>query len=143
MLLFLPLILLGASLVYRRHLDRLRGDIAYARSRRAGQVAAKRLRKAKKYLNENTQKEFYAEVSRALLGFLGDKLNLAEAGIITDQVEEMLRGRGVDDGVISHYINCLKTCDYQRFAPSDSKINQMRKLFQDSKRAIIELEKEL
>jgi len=140
---FLPLILLGASLAYRRHLDRLSGDVAYARSRRAAQVAAKRLRKAKRCLNENTQKEFYAEVSRALLGFLGDKLNLPEAGIITDQVEEMLRGRGVDDRVISHYMNCLRTCDYQRFAPSDSKIDQMRNFFEDSKRAIAELEREL
>jgi hypothetical protein len=140
-LIILPVILVIGSLGYRRHLDKLSGDVAYARSRRANQVAMRRLRKAKRLMDEHSHKEFYAEVSRALLGFLGDKLNISEAGILTDQVEEMLKIRGVDGKVVSQYLDCLRSCDYQRFAPSISKDSEMKEFFEKAKRAIVALEK--
>ena len=141
LIVLLPILIVAFSLGYRRHLDKLSGNIAYARSRKANQMAMKRLHKAKKLLSEKTQKEFYAEISNSLMGFLGDKFNIAAAGIITDEVEELMRTRGVDESVVKKYLSCLHVCDYQRFAPSNAKLDEMKKFFDHAKQAIVALEK--
>lgn len=140
-LFILPLLVLVGSWGYRSHLDKLSENVAYARSRKANQMAMSRLRKAKGLLNENTQKEFYAEVARALQGFVGDKLNIAETGLITDQVEATLKSRGGEDEVVRSLVECLQHCDYQRFAPSTSSREEMKLLFDIAKNIIIKLEK--
>ncbi len=141
LILLLPVLLIVAAAGYRRHLDKLSENVAYARSLRANQLAMKRLHNAKKLLSEKTQKQFYAEVSRSLMGFLGDKFNISAAGIITDEVESLMRSRGVDETVIKQYLNCLQICDYQRFAPANSRLEEMKRFFEQAKQAIIALEK--
>ncbi|MBD3288466.1 hypothetical protein GF337_06640, partial [candidate division KSB1 bacterium] len=140
-LLVLPMMILGSAVLYRRHLDKLSENVAYARSRKANQLAMNRLRKARRKLDDNTQKEFYAETSKALVGFLADKLNISAASIITDEVEEMMQARDIDPEVISQYLQCLQICDYQRFAPSTSSEEEMKRFYEQAKSAIIALEK--
>jgi hypothetical protein len=84
--LLVPLVALSGAVGVRRHRDRLSGDVAYARGRRASRVAKQRLARARSLLSPNRVREFHAEVGRALQGFLGDKLNIAEAGMIRDIV---------------------------------------------------------
>jgi hypothetical protein len=141
LIVLLPILAVAYSLGYRRHLDKLSGNVAYARSRKANQMAMKRLHKAKKLLSEKTQKAFYAEISNSLMGFLGDKFNIAAAGIITDEVEELMRMHGVDEQVIKQYLSCLQVCDYQRFAPSTAKLEAMQQFFDRATLAIVALEK--
>lgn len=136
-----PLLLVGASFGYRRRSDKISRNIAYARSIKANQMAMKRLRKADRVLAEKTQKQFYAEIANALLGFLADKLNISAAGIITDQVEQMMKSRNIDGQVISQYLNCLQVCDYQRFAPSNASSDEMKQFYNQAKKAIVSLEK--
>jgi hypothetical protein len=141
LILLFPILVVVSSLGYRRYLDKLSENVAYARSRKANQLAMKRLHKAKTLLSEKTQKEFYAEISNSLMGFLGDKFNIAAAGIITNEVEELMQTRGVDGQVIRQYLSCLQICDYQRFAPSNAKLDEMKKFFDQAKQAIVALEK--
>lgn len=140
-LLILPVIMLGAAIIYRLHLDKLSDNVAYARSRKANQIAMNSLRKAKRKLSEQTQREFYSEASKALFGFLADKLNIPAASIIMDEVEEMMKKRNIDPQVISQYLKCLQVCDYQRFAPSSSDLEEMKQFYDQAKQAIISLEK--
>jgi len=141
LILLFPILVVVSSLGYRRYLDKLSENVAYARSRKANQLAMKRLHKAKTLLSEKTQKEFYAEISNSLMGFLGDKFNIAAAGIITNEVEELMQTRGVDGQVIRQYLSCLQICDYQRFASSNAKLDEMKKFFDQAKQAIVALEK--
>ncbi|NOZ60814.1 MAG: protein BatD [Calditrichaeota bacterium] len=141
LMLFLPVVVVFASFQYRQYLDKLSGNVAYARSRKANRMAQKRLSLAKKYLKEETQKDFYREIANALLGFIGDKFNVSAAGIIADEVEELMRNRGVEDRVIKKYMDCLRVCDYQRFAPATAKIDAMKRFLNEAKQAIVELEK--
>jgi len=87
------------------------------------------------------QKEYFAEIARALLGFAADKLNLAEAGILSSELEARLRERGAPDATIEPYLQLLKVCDYQRFAPSEVTLAQMQGIYKEAKEAIINLEK--
>lgn len=142
-MLVLPLLALTGTVAYRRHLDKLSSNVAYARSRKANQMVLKRLKKARAELNTGDQKRFYAEVANAMMGFLGDKFNVAAAGLITDQVEEMLRERGIEEQTVSGFLECLQTCDFQRFAPSESNNGEMKEFFEKARKAIVSLDKKI
>ncbi len=143
MVLLLPLGAVGGAWAARRHRDRLRGDVAYARRRRASRVAKKRLAQAKSLLSPDTTREFYAEIARALQGFLGDKLNMAEAGLIKESVSAKLRDRGVPQPVIDEYLGCIDVCDRQRFAPSASNTEKMDEFLERTEHAMTELDQRL
>ncbi|MFQ5674747.1 MAG: BatD family protein, partial [bacterium] len=140
-LLIVPLIALAGAFGYRLHLEKLSSNVAYARSRKANQMALKRLRDAQKAMKNGNQANFYAEVSKALMGFIGDKLNVSSAGLITDEVEKMLNQHHINGETVSGYISCLQTCDYKRFAPSGSNEIEMKDFFEKARDAIVKLEK--
>ncbi|HIF05903.1 MAG TPA: protein BatD [Gemmatimonadetes bacterium] len=125
----LPMVALMGALGLRRHWDRLEGDVAYARGRRAGRVAKKRLSQARAAMSESDARVFYAEVERALRGFLADKLNIAEAGFMSDTAEEELRERGVSVVAMKKYFACLGECDRARFAPPSSSAEERSEFF--------------
>ena len=139
----LPVCGVLAGFWYRRHLDRLEGDVAYARSRQAGRVAKKRLAAARSILATMQQQEFYSECGKALLGFVADKLNISEAGIVSDQLVQLLRQRGVAETIASEYLECMKTCDLQRFSPIESSGEEMTRFLQRAEEAIKSLHREL
>lgn len=113
----LPLTAVAGAALWRRHHDRLAGDVAYARGRRAGRVARKRLARARGLADSTDARAFYAEVARALRGLVADRLNLAEAGLTTAELDDALSRTGIDDAVRSDLVACLEECDRQRFAP--------------------------
>ena len=115
--LLVPLAAVGGAAGLRRHRDRLHGDVAYARSRRAAKVARKRLAEARKLADGEDVRAFYAEAGHALEGFLADKLNIAAAGMIRDEVRDRLAVLGVATEAAGPCLECLEECDRQRFAP--------------------------
>jgi hypothetical protein len=140
---FAPVAALLLALVYQRHQEKLSTNIAYARSRRAGSMAQKQLSAAKKFLQKNDEKGFYAEVQRALTGFLGNKLNVAEAGLVTDEVERILAEKRVGAETVRLYLDCLHACDFQRFAPAQSNGKAMQEFYEQARHAIEAMEKAL
>ena len=116
-ILLVPLATVGGAAGLRRHRDRLHGDVAYARSRRAARVARKRVAEARKLVAGEDVRAFYAEAGHALEGFLADKLNIAAAGMIRDEVRDRLGARGVAAEAADPCLECLEECDRQRFAP--------------------------
>lgn len=142
-LLFSPLIIMAGAIYYRRRLDVFSENVAYARSQRASKIATDRLKAARKFLAENTQKEFYAEVSKAILSFVANKLNLDEAGIMNSEVLNLLRNKKVNESIIQQYQACLQTCDFQRFAPSKANFDEMKKFYNEAKNVITALQKAL
>lgn len=117
LILLLPMAAIGGATVLRRHRDRLEGDLAYARGRRASRVARKRLARARELMGSDDVRAFYAEVARALRGLVADRMNLAEAGLQTAELDEALARTGIDDSSRHELVRCLEECDRQRFAP--------------------------
>lgn len=115
-----PLFGLAGALALRRHRERLEGNVAYARRRRASRLARSRLAHARGLRAPEQHQAFVAGISQALLGFLGDSLNVAEAGLVRDDIRRTLGARGVAGDVVERYLACLDKCDRQRFAPPAS-----------------------
>lgn len=142
-ILLVPMFALAGAVAVRRHQDRLRGDVAYARRRRAARLAKSRLTRAEPLRAPDHHREFYAEVGRALEGFLGDKLNVAEAGVIRDEIRSRLTSRGAAPEVVDAYLGCLDDCDRQRFAPTEPDTAAMQEMLTRAERAMADLDQAL
>ena len=136
----LPLAALAGAVAVRRHRDRLAGDVAWARSRRASKVARRRLARAEPLCAPDRHREFHAEVGRAMQGFLGDKLNVAEAGLIHDETRAALAARGVEAALVDAYLDCLERCDRERFAPAEPDPAAMQAMLAEAGRAMTDLD---
>lgn len=140
--LLLPLVAAGGALVLRRHRDRLEGDVAYARVRRANRMAKKRLARARG-LASGDPREFYAEVAGALQGLLADKLNIAEAGLVREEAGRIAARRGVSPGTLARLFACLDDCDRQRFAPAGADREPPEKVLERAAAIMGDLAREL
>ena len=112
----LPLVGILGALVLRRHWDRLEGDVAYARTRRAHKAARRRLSQAEKAQDKGAR-AFYGEVSGALRGFLADKLNLSASNLDAKEAERLAQAKGASSESLGRFFELLEQCDFQRFRP--------------------------
>ena len=141
-LLLLPMAALLGALGLRSHWDRLEGDVAYARGRRAGRVAKKRLAGAQGLVHGDSR-AFFAEVAKALRGFVADRLNVAEAGMQIAALRTNLASRGASTEAASDFLDCLERCDRQRFAPVDADVDERVEFLDQAGAAMTALEGEL
>ena len=112
-------------LVWQRHQRRLRGDVAYARQRRAKGEAGRRLQRADELLGAGASAEFHGALQAAVLEFLADRLNLAAAGLTSEACAGALESRGVDVETIQALRDLLVHCDFARFAPTAASAQDM------------------
>ena len=139
----LPMVATLGATGFRFHQDRLEGDPAFARRRRAGRVAHARLAEAKRLATGEASREFYAEVARALRGFVADKLDMAEAGMQVADVDGGLRRVGVSDEVVQEVLDCLGHCDLQRFAPPKEDVGEETRFLERVSKTMTGLNKEM
>jgi hypothetical protein len=152
-LLVLPLLGLAGALVYARQRQVAMADAVGYRTRRAIKVAQRGLHEAEYLLKEkagakgeptsNQRLRFYAEVSRALAKYLGDKLGISQAEMSMELLADTLGKRRVDPGLIRGVASTLEACDMARFAPTSLELPAMQKTYDEARRIIVELERTL
>jgi hypothetical protein len=143
LILLLPMVAVLGAFGLRLHQDRLESDPAYARRRRAGRVAHARLAGAKRLAEGDSPREFYAEVARALRGFVADKLDMAEAGMQMKDVEHGLASHGVSEGLVQEVSACLEQCDLLRFAPEEDDADARVRFLERVSKAMTGLNREV
>ncbi len=92
-------------------------DIARTKNKKANRMARKRLAVAKKYLTENNSEDFFEELSKALWGYLSDKLSINISNLSAESAKSALTTKGVDQVVIDEYFELVSSCEYARYAP--------------------------
>jgi len=112
-----PLVSLAVSLLYRRHKGRLLSDTGYARLKGSRKRLARHLKEAAKAVSSGDWTAGYAAAERALVYFIGDKLNVETVGMVTEGMDELLTGRNIDEEVRKEVQECLEHFAYVRFAP--------------------------
>ncbi|MGY8822331.1 MAG: BatD family protein [Candidatus Latescibacterota bacterium] len=127
----------------QRHQQRLEGDVAYARRRRARGEAGKHLKRADELLEAGESTAYYSEVQRAVLAFLADHLNLAAAGLTVDACEVVLRQRSVGEDTIDALRTWLARCDYARFAQGIGAQGDRQEVREQAEKLIAALERKI
>lgn len=125
-------------IVYRKQVKE-NADIARVRTKKANKMAVKRLKNAGKLMHENKKEAFYDEVLRALWGYLSDKLSIPQSDLTKDNVEAELTKYGVDETLMSEFMEILNTCEFARYAPSQA-LDAMDKLYEQTVDAIGKME---
>jgi hypothetical protein len=92
-------------------------DPQQKRVKLARSAAAKRLRGAQALLAKGEAGAFYAEVARAITGYLADKQGVVASGLTRDELAAALAERGHSDEVVQRLLRVLDDCDRARFAP--------------------------
>ncbi len=112
-----PFLLFIGLVVAKRRNEDLAADVIGTKRRRALKLAKKRLSIAAKHLAKSDKKNFYDELSRAIWGYLGDKLNIDMAELSKDNVEEKLLSRNAKAETISKLKALLSTCELALYSP--------------------------
>lgn len=134
------LFLLLVAVFYRQ--AKANANIARRRGKKASKAASKRLKNAAKLLKQGNAGAFYDEVTRALWGYVGDKLNLPATDLNRENAAEQLQQRGVEENLIQRFLSVLSDCEFARYAPGDPSAT-MDKLYNDATEVINELDTKL
>jgi hypothetical protein len=100
------------------------------------------LKLAETHLKTGNKAAFYEEILKALWGYTGDKLNIPVVELTKDNIETELAGHQVSRETISEFMQILNTCEFARFAPSES-MGTMDESYEKAIELISKLEEEV
>ena len=138
-----PFVVLVVLYIFNRKRIRENANVALMRNRKANKMARKRLNSAEKYLKASDKDNFYDEVLRALWGYFSDKLSIPVAQLSKNNIEAELAKSEVSSTLIDRFIDILNTCEFARYAPGGDTGAAMDRLYNDTIKAISEMESKL
>jgi hypothetical protein len=112
-----PLLAFIIFLIVRKKSIEANKDSIVVKSRKATKLARKKLTNAEQYLKTNNKERFYIEISQALYGYVGDKLNISVADLAKETISITLKAKRVSDNTIQQLLTTLNNCEYARYAP--------------------------
>ncbi len=140
LVLFLPPLGLAGLYLYERRAHRLAHDTEFARGRIAHPLARKHLKKADALLKQNEPRLFYEEIERAVMGFVGNRLNVAELGLTRAELDARLTHVGVAEPVRDSLKQLLSECDQAQYAPVPPSRKTMESAEERASRLIVAID---
>ncbi len=113
-----PLVLAVLLFIIFRRQIKENADIQRMRYKKANKVAQKRLRHAKRLLEEGKKEAFYEEIERAAWTYLSDRLAIPTAELNKENIAALLREKGVTEALIKEVTHVLSTAEFARYAPA-------------------------
>lgn len=102
----------------RRKYIRKYADTALMKNKKANRYASKRLKRAQGFMSKGQKEQFYEELSRALWGYLSDKLNIPVSELSKDNAKLMMEQHQVATDLIDAFTGVIDDCEFARYAPS-------------------------
>lgn len=93
-------------------------NIAKMKTKKAGKVATRRLKVAKKKMEEKDRSGFYDEILKALWGYLSDKLSMPVSELSKDNIAAKLTECHVSQELIGECTALIGECEFARYAPT-------------------------
>ena len=135
----LPLLTFIGFIVWKRKEEELSKDTVLLKNKRANKIALKRLATAKKLLEENKEKPFYEEVSKATWLYLSDKLNIPISTLSRETAKEALDKKKVPFDLQEATERVITNCETALYSPMNG-TQQMTRTFEDAINIISKLE---
>lgn len=112
---------IGASIfvlliLFRREQIKRNANMSKTKHKQASKMATKRLKLARKLMGQEEEK-FYEELSRALWGYVADKLSIPQSELSAEQAKLKLISFGVDEEAADQLLKLIETCEFARYAP--------------------------
>jgi hypothetical protein len=117
LLILLPAGIVAGLWITDRRARILAANPSISRLRQAHPLARKHLARAGTLLAAGQERPFYEELARALLGFVGNRLDVSEHGMTRERLSSVLVDSGVDEALSHDLTSFLESCDLARFSP--------------------------
>ncbi len=142
-LLCFPFLLLGGVFIYKRIEEKRNGiDQVLLKQQRANKIAQKHLSEAHQHLKEQNPRSFYNGISRALLGYVCDKLKIPLSELTKNNVKEKLQSLNVSHQHINKFMQTIQTCEMALFAGKDN-AEAMNETYQNALSSLSDIENEI
>lgn len=142
LLLLLPVLALIGAWLYRRRMDYNQHNAAFLKHRYANKVALKRLELAARYLKEGKDKAFYEETSRAVWGYLSNKLHVPFADLSKQIIQDKLAQHQISEQYTADLFDLLDNCEMALYTPNHNN-SKMQGTYEQAVQVISKLEDEL
>ena len=116
----IPLLLALTLFIILRRYIKDNADLTRTRYRKAGKVAQRRLKTARKLLADNDRQHFYEEIERAILTYLSDRLSIPTAELNKENIRQLLVDKKVAEDKADKVIDLLSRTEFARYAPAQS-----------------------
>lgn len=116
---FVLALLVAVVIVYRRKL-KFNADIKGKKHARANRVVSKRLKLARTFMNDHKNEQFYAELAKAMWGYVSDKMGIAQSQLLRDNIASQLESYGASEQLTNDVLEVLDECEMARFTPNHS-----------------------
>ena len=139
-LFILPFFAMVGSFIHARTQQRLmQEDPQLRKSKKAQKVALKRLEKARLLLGQQNSKGFYDELSKALLGYIGDRLSIPLSELSKDNIREKIAALTLEPTLVDQVVSTIQTCEFALFAGKDQTAD-MQAIYEHTLRIITSIE---
>ncbi len=135
-----PFVAFAAAITWKQRYDRIHGDVAGLKRRRATRVAEKRLRNSRGFLDAGDIEAYYLEIARALWGYVQDKLSMPTSSTTIATVIERLEQLALPVDLTEQMKRALEGVEFARFSSTRASEDEMRALYDMVRDAIIGLE---
>ena len=98
---------------------------------------------SQKALANDESTKFYNELSKALYGYLEDKLNIQTSDFSIDRALMVLSAREIPERLIDNVKSISERCEFARFAPDNQIDTAASELYELAVKTIVELESAL
>ena len=110
--------------------------------KRARKLALKRLEEAGKLKEAEKTGAFYDEISRAMFGYVCDKLQIPFSELTKDNLRQKLSALNVSEVLIEDFMKVIKNCEIALYAGMDNS-EAMDETYANSLRILMEMEESL
>jgi len=117
-------------------------DPILLKNKLAQKLANKHLSDAQQHLKAGKSRAFYDEISKAMLGYVNDKLNIRNSELTKDNVVSRLEELQVPTAQIERFMQVIKTCEMALFARKDSE-SDMQETYDKAIDVLVKIEENL
>jgi hypothetical protein len=139
----LPALAFLMLFLFKLHSLKQKKDADILRRRNAYKQAMKKLSAASRLLKEGQQSKFYAEISRTLKEYLGDKFNLPGAALTPQEAESRLKASSQNGKLIECFKDLMQHCESCQFGSRSTQETECQTIYNDTKQLLKQLDKAL
>lgn len=136
LLYLLSLGMVVGAIGYRAHASRLVSDRGYARKSRSSRLVRQRLKQAEKLLRKHDEKGFHAALVQAVMGYVGDRLNIEAQAMTRDELRLEMERLRVEPETAKDVIEIVDRCEIARFSPGQLEDHDPRRLFERAREVL-------
>jgi len=141
-LFLLPILLFFVLYAVQRKRAADRSDVGLMNKRSALKTAIANIEESHVHVERSDVKQFYNEVSKALFGYVADKLGVPLGELSKERIKEILIRQGQNDEAIQKLISIIELSDLVQYTPAAATTN-MNDAYHDALNTIKEVDSRL